>query len=284
VFESDSAGTDDGPFIDDILIHKQVATQATATPTRTATPGGATATGTPTATLGGGTLGGKNIAVRPGTSSGTISWDSGTLQNGYFVVRLLGAIGFVPPVLQAPNATSVVDSGLPAGTLPCYIVAPTTGDPIQVAGLSNLACFLVNSKSPVNAPQNFTLQVTQAGQAQLSWQGPLGGGQTGYLLVPLGGTSQVLDGGATNLALPLPSLTCFWLIVLQGDNPVGFSDIACGQAGLTNLGLGSAVPVAAPGGGATGSGGSISRQGPSGSNSNGALPSGQTPIAPPPKR
>ncbi len=187
----------------------------------------------------GGTLGGKNIGIIPGGQSPTtIIWDSGTLQTGYLVARYLPGFVLLPPGVQPTVATSVQDNApatAPAGTLYCYIVGRMVGSPPSLAGVSNFACELANTRSGTGAPQNLTLRVTQSGNAALTWSAPQGG-QDGFRIVSMSGSTINLGPTSGSQTIPLPSFDCFMVLAMRTGLATGNTDIVCGLAGVSNLG------------------------------------------------
>jgi hypothetical protein len=220
IFQSDGSNSDDGPFLDDVLIQKRVAST----------------TATPTPTSAAGTLGGKNVGITPGNGAATVIWDGGSLQNGYLTARFLPSLTILPPGLLPANATSQTDSGLGTGTLYCYLIGPTTGNPPALAGISNLACIIANTRSAIAAPQNFTLRVTQSGNADLTWTGPLGGGQDAFRIISTNGDVVDVSGSIGSRSFPLSGFQCFMVIAMKSGVPMGNTDIACGASGVSTLG------------------------------------------------
>ncbi len=201
-------------------------------------PGSGTATPTPSPTPPtGGSIGGRGLTIQPATNSVQLSWQAGTVQTGYLVVRLSGSATSVLP-LTGPlpaNATSFVDNS-PAPGFNCYLVAALGGITGGVIGTSDLLCAAPNTRSVVASPQGLTLRLNQSNVASLSWTGPIGGGFNGYLLVPIGGTAIPLSASATSTSVALGGPTCYVLFATSSGTPVGNSDIVCGIPGASTLG------------------------------------------------
>lgn len=220
-------------------------TSTPSSPTPTNTPSSSnptnapsvTAISTPTSTA---VRGGKNIGIMPGGQSATtILWDRGTLQSGYLVARYLPAFVLLPGGLQPPGATSVQDhtpATAPSGTLYCYILGPTVGTPPALAGLSNFACELANTRSVTGAPQSLTLRVTQSSNASLTWSAPQGGGQDGFRIVTLSGSTVDVSGTTGSRVFPLQGFDCFMVFAMRNNIAMGNADVVCGLAGVSNLG------------------------------------------------
>lgn len=246
VFTSDSSGVDDGPFVDDVLIHKILGTPpATATPTPgtprpTASPTPATprptATPTPSAVVPA-ALGGRGFGISSSTSGVTMTWQSGTGQTGYAILRFLGSLATIlPPTgTLAPTATSHLDSSPTAG-LVCYLLLTLGGSPPAPIGLGDLECVFPNIRSATGSPQNFTMRLNQSNVASFSWQGPLGGGQDGFALFPLGEAPIPLAGSATGATHAMAGPTCYALFATRGGVAIGNTDILCGIPGVSTLG------------------------------------------------
>ncbi len=195
-----------------------------------------TATSSPTATVpANAVLGGKNIGIVPGVGSATVFWDGGTAQNGYLAARYLPSFELLQPSLIA-GATSFAANGLATGALYCYIVGPTTGTPPSLAGVSNFVCLFANTRSGASAPQNITLRVTQAGNAELSWFPSPTGDQDAFRILRLNGSTIDLPGATLNRTFPLSGFDCFMVTALRAGIPIGNTDAVCALAGVSTLG------------------------------------------------
>jgi hypothetical protein len=186
-----------------------------------------TATPPPT----GGITGGRSFSISPSTGGTAMSWLTGTTQTGYALVLFLPTGVTVAPTLPA-SATSYFDARTFPGTT-CYLLVPT--GPGGALGRSDLLCWLLNSRTPTGAAQNFTMRLDQSNVATFTWSGPLGGGQSGYQLVPLGSTPIDLPGTATSTTHTLTAPTCYALITQQGGIPSGLTDVVCGFTGVASL-------------------------------------------------
>jgi subtilisin family serine protease len=213
---------------------------ATVPPTGTGTPS-PTATRTTTASLtptmapGGQPGRGFGVSVEPEGAS--LSWQNGTGHGGYLILRLgdtgnvmLPATGPLPP-----GATSYVDSATPAG-LVCYVLLPTDSVGAPIGLVSDAVCVLKGLRAG-SVPQHFTFRLNQSSTASLSWEAPTGGGQTLYGILALSGELTLLSGDATAARLPVQGFGCFLLIAAHEGGVLGTSDVLCGIAGFSNMGM-----------------------------------------------
>jgi len=234
VFRSNGQSVDDGPFLDDILIEKlprATAATLTAGPARTATR---TPTGSPTASttpLPSPTvpLGGRGLGLTTDPSGFVrLTWNPGTGQVGYVVVRLSAQGTTLLPFGAPFPSTATSHADVPPPGLTCYIVVPIraegTGPPVN----SDPVCALTNTHSATGAPQDFTLRLNESNVATLSWTAPPGGGQDGYLLARFGKAPILLDAQATGTTDLMTGMTCYAVIAMRGGVPVGNSDVLCG--------------------------------------------------------
>jgi DNA-binding beta-propeller fold protein YncE len=207
--------------------------QATPTPTRTSTPTASPTAPTPTPTVPSGGLCGKGLGITSGSGGVFLTWQAGFGQTGYSVLRAAPNGGaFLPPNGLGPNETSFFDSTAPPG-LDCYALVLAGTNPQRY---SDAICAVMGFHSPSGSPEAFTLRLNQSAFASLTWNPPPGGIPDGYLLVPLGGDAQILPGTATSASqLPTTSAVCFVLGALQSGVLTGFTDIACGIPGFSNL-------------------------------------------------
>ncbi len=209
----------------------------TTTPTPTNTPPAVTSTPTATSTPVTGGVGGKGLTLRPTASGVLLNWQGGQGQTGYLVARIGSAPAVLPVNGPLPaNATSYLDTSAPLlSGLVCYLLVPTGVNPQVV---SDLLCAFLNTHSATGAPQNLTISFNQSNVASLSWTGPLGGGQTGYILFPLGGANPApisLSGLATSASVSTTGVACFMLVALTGATPTGNGDILCGFPGVATI-------------------------------------------------
>ncbi|HZT06473.1 MAG TPA: hypothetical protein VFC51_05545 [Chloroflexota bacterium] len=243
IFQSDSSITDNGPFVDDVLIEKKVSAAATptsppptstspvntlvASPTRTQTR---TPTATPTI---GGAIGGRNLSITTNSSGVLLNWQPGGAQSGYLILRLAnGVLSTLPTGGPLPSAaTSFTDFNAPFG-MDCYLLLPLGTSP---QALSDVLCALVGFHTPSGSPQNFTLALNQSTTASLTWNGPFGGGQDSFLVQPIGGAGQVVAGSINSAQLPTNGMSCYAVGALSGPTLLGYTDILCGLPGVSNL-------------------------------------------------
>jgi len=99
-----------------------------------------------------------------------------------------------------------------------------------------LLCAIVELQTLTGSPQNFTLRLNQSSTASLSWTEPPGGGQDGYLLVALGGSTQSLGGAVTNAGVPMSGPTCYLLGAIRSGALMDNTGVVCGLPGFSNLG------------------------------------------------
>jgi V8-like Glu-specific endopeptidase len=204
-------------------------------PTPTATP---PAGASPTATTGaGGAIGGRGLSIQPSAGGVLLSWQDGTVETGYLFARFTGpSMVVLPPGGPLPaNTTSYLDNSPPPG-LSCYFGAALGGVTGGALGITDMLCDVPNVRSAFGAPQNLRIQLNQSSLATLSWTAPPGLLYDGYMLVPLGGSPQLLPAGTTSHPWLLPGPTCFVLFATRFGAPVGNSDIVCGIPGVSTLG------------------------------------------------
>ena len=204
-----------------------VSSTPTASPRATSTP---PASGTPP----GPGIGGKGIGISPSSGGARLSWQPGAGQTGYRVARLArGTVTWLPE--RGPlgmGETSFADSTAPSGAN-CYFLLPLgTASPVS----SDLLCAIVELQTLTGSPQNFTLRLNQSSTASLSWTEPPGGGQDGYLLVALGGSTQSLGGAVTNAGVPMSGPTCYLLGAIRSGALMDNTGVVCGLPGFSNLG------------------------------------------------
>jgi hypothetical protein len=95
---------------------------------------------------------------------------------------------------------------------------------------------LANLRSSYNTPQHFTLRVSEAGSAALTWDAPLGNGEDGYRIISLSGIVLDVAAGAGSQTFPMPNFDCFMVLAMKQGNVIGNTDILCGLAGASTLG------------------------------------------------
>jgi hypothetical protein len=159
------------------------------------------------------------------TSGVALSWPAGTAETGYLVLRSAGGSTVVAASLGA-SATSYLDTSFRFGPA-CYMLVGLSGFPPLASAFSPQLCTIPGFSSTSGAPGSFTLRLTSATAAVLTWQAPPGVTPDGYLLIPLGGEPVVLAANATSSAQPVSGTACFWLLVLKGGAVSGQTDLAC---------------------------------------------------------
>jgi hypothetical protein len=215
-FQSDAAQGDNGPFLDDVVIEKQVAAPVP-------------------------TVGGRGLGIRRDPGASVLTWTGGTRQSGYLVAR--GSVPedpFVPPTLPG-SAVTYSDTGASTATLYCYIIIPL--DQVTPLGLSDALCLLPNTRSGVTIPGEFTLRLNESMTASLSWL--TAPGANGYVLVaiPMNGAparASVLGANEVTATDPTGGVpTCYLLVAASGTTPIGNTDILCAVPGAATLASGA---------------------------------------------
>lgn len=181
--------------------------------------------------------GGKNLSIS--ASPPTLSWDAGTGQTSYTLLKYNTATA-TPTLVNLPgNATSYADASAPSGTVYCYALAPLEPSG-AVLGLSDVVCGATGMATGSVLPQGFVLKLGGTTNATMAWTAPAGGAD-GYLLqrIPLDGTSitnVTLPGGTTTTTQAVvTSGTCFHLVASKGA-AYGTSEVLCGLPGISTLG------------------------------------------------
>lgn len=202
-----------------------------ATLERVGAPGGvAGITAAPTAALWGGT----NLKI----SSGSIpfgwaldlTWDGGTLQTSYVLLRYNTATATASLTNLPGTATSYQDATVVTEVMYCYVVAAVGTSEVK---LSDLLCGLTYTGD------DFKLGLNQTNQASMTWSAPPGGVDA-YLMVnvPLDGspaTFQSLPAATTAAVRTVVAAgTCYQLIAYQGP-AIGQSDIFCGVPNVATV-------------------------------------------------
>jgi hypothetical protein len=195
---------------------------------------------TPTTVTTPGSSAGKGLTITSGNGGVTLSWQAGTGQTGFNVVRLVnGQITVLPPGGLPATATTYTDTAAPPG-FDCY--ALLVNGPGTV-GVSDLECAMVGFGAGSSPPQGFALRLNQSSTATLTWAPPASLVDS-YLVVPLSGVPQPLPGSQTSATVPLTGLGCFTIASIRGGAIQGYTDLLCGLPGFTNLGAASGVPTA----------------------------------------
>jgi plastocyanin len=176
-------------------------------------------------------LGGKGFGVTPTVGGTQLSWQSGTTQTGYALVRLSNGTFTILASLDR-NATSYLDTTAPSG-FNCYWLLALGAGP---TGTSDLECATRGFQSATNVPQLFTLRLNQGGTATLEWAAPVESTQDGYTLVDFSGGKQQLGATATSATVPMSGFSCFAVQAKRAGAVVGTTEVLCAQPGLSNLG------------------------------------------------
>jgi hypothetical protein len=236
VFQSDAAGVDDGPFIDDFFIEKHVVGLptptrtpgaspqpiATRTPTRTTTSTPvATATRVPPLVF-------PSISLAAGSAGPTLNWEPGTKQSSFALARISGQGTTLLPAggTLPPTTTSYTDAGVPGGPV-CYVLFTLAGAAQDPPTSSNIVCLLAQTRTASGAPQDFGVRLAQPRQTLLTWQSPPGGGHDGYILAPFGRPPIALGPDATSAVDSIGAATCYVLFAQRAGQLVGNTDILC---------------------------------------------------------
>ncbi len=180
---------------------------------------------------GGGSIGGKGLGISTSAAGVQLTWNSGTGQTGYGVIRLAGgALTLLTAGLSA-TATSFVDAA-PLPGLNCYAVGPLGTNPQQ---FSDALCAAVGTGVAAGAPQNFTMRLNQSTTAAFTWSPPAGAPQTGYILAKLGGANQPLGPTIVSTLGSTNGPTCFQLQTTVNGVVTGSTDFLCGIPGFATL-------------------------------------------------
>jgi hypothetical protein len=204
----------------------------TATPTRTATP---TLTPTPTPTPL--PVGGRGFSLQTTSTGVRLSWQPGTRQTGYVIVRFGPQTTVLPAGGPLPaNATTFEDpfAKLLGGTV-CYVLVPTGVAPAVV---SDILCYVPNARSPIGAPESIAVRLDQSSTATVTWTAPTFGTPTNYLVFALGATPTVptfLPATTTSASIPISGTTCFVVLALTGPTATGISDMVCAVPGVATV-------------------------------------------------
>jgi hypothetical protein len=212
---------------------------ATPTPTRSAAPATPRATLSPTAPP---AMGGRGFTLQ--SRPVVMTWTGGGSQTAYVVARLTSSgVEILPSTGPlAPSATAFIDTS-PSASPVCYALLPVAGAPPAPIGSSDLLCLLPNTASARGSPQSFTIRLDQSNTATFNWIAP--GGQTGYVLVPIGGSPTVLPSGATTTTHLMAGSTCYTLVAINTQGIQGNTDVLCAIPGVASLGAGASGASAA---------------------------------------
>lgn len=190
------------------------------------------------------TIGGRNLII--GTGSVDLTWDGGTLQNGYVLLRYNTATAEANLIPLGGDATTYADTTATSGVVYCYVLAILVASNPSPS-LSDLLCALPGLGSGTTRPQGFVLSLGGTSSAGMTWSPPVGGADS-YLLqrIPLDGTPPSAVPLTEEFAEePVAAAgTCFQVIAFKGAG-FGTSDVLCGVPGVSTLGLGRASIAAA---------------------------------------
>jgi len=179
-----------------------------------------------------GTIGGRNLTITTGFID--LSWQGGTVQTGYTLLRVDTSTSAVVTTPLAAGATSYSDTTAVNGVTYCYVLLPTGS--AGLLGLSDLLCGVNGSASGSPLPVGFTLALNQTSTAAMTLTS--GGPEGTYLLmVPLDGsapTTTAVTPGTFTRPVPLGG-GCFVVFADGFGGAFGFSNTLCGVPGVGNL-------------------------------------------------
>jgi len=179
-----------------------------------------------------GTIGGRNLKITTGSID--LSWQGGTVQTGYTLLRVNTSTSAVETTPLATGVTSYSDTTALNGVTYCYVLLPT--GPSGLLGLSDLLCGVTGAAGGSPLPVGFTLALNQSSTATITLTS--GGPEGTYLLmVPLDGsgptTSAVAPGTFTK---PVPSGGACFVVFADGlGGAFGYSNQLCGVPGVGSL-------------------------------------------------
>ena len=187
-----------------------------------------------------GPVGGAGLSLRMGPGgSAALSWQPGTVQSGYVVVRVApSGVTLLPSGGSLPSsATMYADTPPVNDVVACYALVPL-GDG-GILGGTGLVCLLPQSGLGTNPAPDFAITLEDGQRVTLSWTfGPL---DRTYVLViaPLDGSpAQVLPVGPGQ---PWPAIdtggqpTCFAVAAVADSTLLGVSPTLCALTGGTTL-------------------------------------------------
>jgi hypothetical protein len=228
IFRSDTAQSDNGPFIDNVVIEQS----------------GVTATGT----IGGRGFGLTRDAFDPST---LLTWTGGTQQTSYQLARVGLPSGQTTFITLSAGATSYADPVVLNDQAQCYALSPM--NQTTSLGISDSLC-LVHSRTG-SPPSQFTLRMNQSPTASLSWAPPYGFVSfTNYLVIaiPLNGSATryttLANTQLTTTDATGGSVTCYTVALMNNTSPLGNADAICAVPNSSTLGAsagGSSVERAA---------------------------------------
>ena len=186
--------------------------------------------------------GGKNLTITTGSIA--LSWDGGTAQTAYTLLKYNTSTAAATLIPVAGNATIYSDNAAANDIVYCYVLAALNGP--TLLGLSDLLCGMTGPALGPVVPQAFALKLGGTANATMTWAAPVGGADS-YLLqrIPLDGspiTTVPLGGGATTTTEAVTAAgTCFQLLAFKGA-AFGNSNVLCGVPGVSTL---AALPAGA---------------------------------------
>ncbi len=192
-----------------------------------------------------GTVGGRGFSLTDlGNRLVRLSWQGGTAQSSYFLLRAGNAGNQFFQVSGA--ATQFTDIVPLTSTLACYqlIAISTTA---QSLGRSDMLCILPGIAGGA-VPPNFSVQLNESNVSSASWGAVLGA--TGYTFVPLGTTrAQTLGLAALGTTDDTGgTATCYVLLPTNAAGIMGLSNVQCvipGLSSFTAVGTPTPTPLAA---------------------------------------
>jgi len=183
-------------------------------------------------------LGGRNFRlISQGGGQIQLSWSTGTGQTGYRLNRITTTGTVVVAPSLASTATSFTDTLGTSVNVACYQLEILNGT--AVVGTSDILCVIVNVASGLLPPRNASIQTNESPIVTIRWDLPTGGGQTAFLVVPLGRPPLALLPATATQAVDAPGEpTCYIILTLIPDSALvpfrigGFSDIVCAIPGV----------------------------------------------------
>ncbi len=171
------------------------------------------------------------MTVAAGSRLIVLTWEAGTAQSGYSLVRVGGTSGVtVTPI--AANATTFADRVPDTDRVVCYqlVVNVLSGPP----GLSDVLCAMPGLATGQH-PISFGIQLNQSPLASVYWT--IGPAPNSFIFAPLGTArvQPIRNGIVAIVDNTDGAATCYALISITGADPTGVTDIVCGIPGHANL-------------------------------------------------
>ncbi len=180
-----------------------------------------------------GGLGGAGFALADANSGRLVilTWQGGTTQSGYSLIRLGASTGLKTTPIPA-SATTAVDRVPDTDRIACYQLVVNA--PNSQPGRSDVLCSVPGIASG-QTTISFGIQLNQSSLASLFWT--IGPAPNSYVLTPLGTPrSQALRNGTVAVVdNTAGAATCYTLISITANQPTGLTDILCGIPGQSNL-------------------------------------------------